>query len=74
MARDYMDLSNTDNLTRWERMLSAAEKLYDQGFFSDSDYNTKFVSDMIDKDSDRRDGIPWNPTLKQWNHLHGLVN
>lgn len=73
--RQYMDLAQTDNLKRWTRMIEEAAKLYEEGFFRDDDYNRKFVRDMIDRDSDRKDnGIPWNPSLKQWNHLHGLVN
>jgi hypothetical protein len=75
MSRQYVDLAQTDNLKRFERLLTKAVELYEQGFFRDDDYNRKFVIDLRDRFSDRKDsGIPWSPSLKQYNHLHGLVS
>lgn len=71
--RQYIDLAQTDNLKRFQALVEKATKLYDEGFFRDDDYNRKFVKDICDRFSDRNDGIPWNPSLKQYNHLHGLV-
>lgn len=76
MSRQYMDLNQLDNLKRWNTMIQKAKDLQAQNYFrTESDFNRKFINDILDRDDDRiNSGIPWNPSLKQWNHLHGLVS
>lgn len=67
-----MDLAHTDNARRWDTMIQKAEAQLarDPGFFTE--YDLQFVKDMIRKNYEDRP--IWNPSIKQWNHLHGLVS
>lgn len=70
-----MNLADSTNCAKFSAMLTTATTHL--RFLSD--WEEKFVTDMEDKFSERETQVdlgmtPWNPTVNQWNTLHGIVS
>ena len=76
MAGGKKDLADSGNCGKFVRMLEKAEKFSGNLM---NNWESEFVSQMRTSFETREDALdmgltPWNPTVNQWNTLHGIVS
>lgn len=71
-----MNLADERNRSKFVAMLEKCEPHVDRVL---DNWESKFVSDMRERFDARDDMLdmgmtPWNPTVSQWNTLHGIAS
>lgn len=64
-----VDLTELGNARRWDRLIASARNAVGHPLLTE--YETKFVEDMIRRNDEDRP--LWSPTRKQYNMLHTLM-